>query len=332
LNHYLKNKTILVTGGTGSIGRRLVSKILEHQPQSIRILSRDEFKQFQFREQLGADRRVRFLIGDIRDKSRLSMAMEGVDYVFNAAALKQVPLCEFNPFEAVKTNVIGTQNIIEVAMEQRVEKVILISTDKVVNPINTMGTTKLLAERLMNTANNYKGPRPIVFSCVRFGNVAGSRGSVIPLFLTQLMRKQEITITEPEMTRFIMTIDKAVSLVLEAGELATHGETFILKMPCVKLGDLVEVINSTFAAHLGCTPTTVKVIGARSGEKMHEQLVFEHEIPFCSQTDSMLIVGYNKTGTSLDPAIYRSDAAPQLNHQQIHDLLVEINQSPMLLY
>ena len=182
----LKNKKFLVTGGTGSIGKALVKQILNFDPDSIRVLSRDEYSQYCFRRELDNNGKVRFLLGDIRDKERLRLAMDSVDYVFNAAALKQVPSCEFNPFEAVKTNVIGTQNIIEVAMETGVEKVILVSTDKVVNPINTMGTTKLLAEKLMRSANFYKGRRETVFSCVRFGNVLGTRGSVIPLFLSQL--------------------------------------------------------------------------------------------------------------------------------------------------
>lgn len=324
MGEYLRNKTVLVTGGTGSIGKALVKQILKFKPDSIRVLSRDEYSQYCFRRELKNDSKVRFLLGDIRDKERLRLAMDSVDYVFNAAALKQVPSCEFNPFEAVKTNVIGTQNIIEVSMETGVKKVILVSTDKVVNPINTMGTTKLLAEKLMRSANFYKGPRETVFSCVRFGNVLGTRGSVIPLFLSQLRSSGPITLTHNKMTRFVMTLPTAVHLVLKAGELAKDGETFILRMPAIRIMDLIEVLNGQYAKSFGLKPVKIAETGIREGEKVHEDLLFSHEVNYASLNDEMIVVGFSRLGTEISPSLYRSEFAPYLNHDQIFELLQQI--------
>ena len=321
---YLKGKTVLVTGGTGSIGKALVKDIMQCEPASIRVLSRDEYKQYCFRRELDSNVLVRFLLGDIRDIERLKLAMEGVDYVFNAAALKQVPSCEFNPFEAVKTNVIGTQNIIESAMEKGVEKVILVSTDKVVNPINTMGTTKLLAEKLMRTANFYKGPRKTIFSCVRFGNVLGTRGSVIPLFLSQLRAGEPMTLTHKDMTRFVMSLKKAVHLVLKAGELSTEGETFILKMPAIRVLDLVETLNTSYAEQKQLEPVEIKMTGIREGEKLHEDLLFENEVSYCVEESDMLKVGYRRLETAIDRSVYKSEFANYLNSEQILDILLEL--------
>lgn len=321
---YLKGKTVLVTGGTGSIGKALVKEIIRCEPASIRVLSRDEYKQYCFRKELGVGSPVRFLLGDIRDRERLRLAMEEVDYVFNAAALKQVPSCEFNPFEAVKTNVLGTQLIIEVAMEKSVEKVILVSTDKVVNPINTMGTTKLLAEKLMRTANFYKGPRKTVFSCVRFGNVLGTRGSVIPLFLSQLKSGKPITLTDKRMTRFVMTLDRAVHLVLKAGEKASEGETFILKMPAIRIEDIVDVLNDSYAKQAGLAAVPVQELGIREGEKLHEDLLFSHEVQYAREEEEMLVVGYNKGQESVSREIYQSEHANYLQADSILKLLLEI--------
>ena len=324
MGEYLRNKTVLVTGGTGSIGKALVKQILNFSPDSIRVLSRDEYSQYCFRRELSNNHKVRFLLGDIRDKERLRLAMDSVDYVFNAAALKQVPSCEFNPFEAVKTNVIGTQNIIEVAMETGVEKVILVSTDKVVNPINTMGTTKLLAEKLMRSANFYKGRRETVFSCVRFGNVLGTRGSVIPLFLSQLKNSNPITLTHHKMTRFVMTLQKAVHLVLKAGELAKDGETFILRMPAIRILDLVEVLNGVYAQRHGWEAVKIAETGIREGEKMHEDLLFSHEVNYASLNEEMIVVGFNRLRTEISQSLYRSEFAPYLAQSEIFNLLQEI--------
>ena len=223
MQNIFKNKTIIVTGGVGSIGSEIVRQLLKYSPKQIRIFDNRETELFHMQHEL-KDIRLRFLLGDIRDKERLIMAMENVDIVFHAAALKHVPSCEYNPFEAVKTNVYGTQNIIDAALAANVKKVVNISTDKVTNTINTMGATKLLAERLISSAQYFKGNKRTIFSSVRFGNVIGSRGSVIDLFKKQIENGSSITITDPNMTRFIMSLRQAVQLVLETANEMQGGE------------------------------------------------------------------------------------------------------------
>src|SRR4030042_3273823 len=224
LKEAFKNKKILVTGGTGCIGSEIVKNLLKYSPAVVRVFSNDEDNTFRMKQELGDEEKIRFLMGDIRDKERLLLVMENIDIVYHAAALKHVPLCEYNPFEAIKTNVVGTQNVIDAALNSGVEKVISISTDKAVNPVNTMGATKLLSEKLIIDANYYKGVRKTVFSCVRFGNVLFSRGSVIPLFEEQIRQKKPITITDPEMTRFMMSLSDTIELVFKATLLAKGGE------------------------------------------------------------------------------------------------------------
>jgi FlaA1/EpsC-like NDP-sugar epimerase len=243
-------------------------------------------------QELEGRKNVRFLIGDIRDRERLDLAMEDIDLVYHAAALKHVPLCEYNPFEAIKTNVLGTQNVIKAAFRNDVEKVINISTDKAVNPANTMGATKLLAEKLMIDANEGKGRKRTVFSSVRFGNVLFSRGSVIPLFEEQIRTKKSITITHEKMTRFVMSLSNTIDLVFRATVMAKGGEIFILKMPVVKLGDLAEVVIETYAEKYGFRKQEIekKTIGLRPGEKMFEDLMTEKEAEMAFETEDMLII------------------------------------------
>lgn len=326
-DNYLAGKTVLVTGGTGTIGRALVQEIIRHQPRTVRVFSRDEFKQYHFSNYLNGIGNVRFLLGDIRDKSRLSLAMEDVDYVFNAAALKQIPSCEYNPFEAVKTNVIGTQNIIECAMEHNVEKVVLISTDKVVNPYNTMGSTKLVAEKLMATANRYKGAKRTIFTCVRFGNVLGSRGSVVPLLIDQLKCGKKLPLTHHDMTRFIMTVERAVFLVLQAVKRAQNGEIFILKMPVVRISDVFEVVNGEYAKLKGYQPCPVVEVGVRPGEKLYEELLSEHEIPFCCEEDDMFVIDEIRKDVEIDKSKYHSAFASPLNKDEILQMLLQLDES-----
>jgi len=280
-----KDRNILVTGGTGSIGSEIVRKVLQYAPKVIRVFSNDENGLFNLEQELQGYSNLRFLVGDVRDKERLKMAVENIDFIFHAAALKHVPLCEYNPFEAVATNVIGTQNLIDVVTEA--EKVITISTDKAVNPVNVMGATKLLAERLTICADYYK--RKTVLSCVRFGNVLGSSGSVIPLFKKQIEKGGPITVTEPNMTRFVMSISRAVDLVLEATKMAQGGEIFIFKMPSVRMSDLTEVAIEEIAPKYGYNPKDIKinVIGKRAGEKRHEELMTEEEAMYAFETDEM---------------------------------------------
>lgn len=292
LGNTFKDKKILVTGGTGCIGSEIVKNLLKYKPNVVRIFSNDEDNTFKMLQELPDGKNTRFLIGDIRDKERLILAMEDIDIVYHAAALKHVPLCEYNPFEAIKTNVLGTQNVIEAALNTGVKKVINISTDKAVNPVNTMGATKLLAEKLMTDANFYKGPSKTIFSCVRFGNVLFSRGSVVPLFEQQIKDKKMVTMTDPKMTRFMMSIDNTIDLVFKATLMAKGGEIFILKMPVVKLGDLTDVVIKKYSEKYGYKLNQIKkhTIGSRPGEKMYEELMTETEAKKAFETDDMLII------------------------------------------
>ena len=273
------DQTVLVTGGTGSIGSVIVEQLLGMQPRAVRVFSRDDTKQFDLAQLLGSQPALRMLIGDVRSESRLRRAMSGVDIVFHAAALKHVPASEFNPFEATETNVRGTQNIVEAAIDAGVDRVLTISTDKAVNPVNVMGATKLLAERLMTAAEGYKGSASTRFAAVRFGNVIGSRGSIIPLVRHQVAAGGPVTITDPEMTRYIMPIGDAVALCFEAMRRMNGGEIFILKMPRVRIGDLVEVLIEAYAPAAGRRPSDIEIqiIGARRGEKVHEHLMTSDE-------------------------------------------------------
>ena len=288
---FYHGKRILVTGGVGSIGSHLVREIFKYEPENIRVFDNNESGLFDLEQELNSVK-IRPLIGDIRDKERLTMAMEGVDIVFHAAALKHVPLCEFNPFDAVKTNVIGTQNVLEGAYAQGVQKVITISTDKAVNPSNVMGATKLLSERLTISANSYRGKKRTIFSCVRFGNVLNSRGSVVPLFVKQIQKGGPITVTHPDMRRFFMDIPSATHFILTAGILSCGNEIFILKMPAIRIMDLAEVMRAKFAPHYGFEPEDIPitVVGVRGGEKIDELLMTRDETTYAYENDEMYMV------------------------------------------
>lgn len=316
-----KNKKILVTGGTGFIGSELVRSLLKYKPKVIRIFSNDEDAAFKMGEEIGRGDNKRFLVGDVRDKERLIRAMEDIDIVYHAAALKHVPLCEYNPFEAIKTNVLGTQNVINSALENGVSKVINISTDKAVNPTNTMGATKLLAEKLIIDANFYKGKSKTIFSCVRFGNVSFSRGSVIPLFEEQIKKKKMITITNPDMTRFMMYMSNTIDLVFKATLIAKGGEIFILKMPAIKLSDLADVAIGIYADKYGYKKEEIKKenIGLRAGEKMFEELMTETEAEKAFEMDDLLIIppqvkltGVDQKGMDLTASDYKNARKCQL--------------------
>jgi len=289
-----KKKKILITGGTGSLGKELVWYLLKNeQPETVRIFDVDETEQFEFQHELkGYEDTVRFLLGDVRDKERLDRAVEDVDVIFHIAALKHVMACEYNPFEAVKTNILGMQNVIDVAIDNNVGKVIFTSSDKAVNPSNTMGATKLLAEKLVTAANIYKGGRDCVFSSVRFGNVMGSRGSVIPLFENQIKAGGSVTITDPTMTRFMMSMSQAIELVLKSVDMAQGGEVFIFKMSTVNISDLAEVLIEGLAPRYGYSPKDidVKVIGTIPGEKMYEELMTENEATRSLEREDMFII------------------------------------------
>ncbi|OPG94967.1 hypothetical protein B2I21_29030 [Chryseobacterium mucoviscidosis] len=294
-----KGKKILIIGGTGTIGSHLVRRLLEDEPDVIRIFSRDEHKQYEMAIELQAfSQKLRFLIGDVRDQKRLSRAMEGIDYVFHLAAMKHVPSCEYNPFEAVQTNVIGTQNVIQAALENNVTKVLFTSTDKAISPTNTYGATKLTAERLISAAEYQKGSKKTVFSSVRFGNVMGSRGSVIPLFKKQILENRKITITDPDMLRYMMTPSQAIDLILRANERAIGGEVFVLKMPVIRIGDLAEILIDVVSKsyHIDANIETY-YIGLRPGEKRYEELMTLDEYAIAEEKEDMFVI----------PAFYHSD-------------------------
>jgi len=262
-----QKQSILLTGGTGSFGKHFCKVMLEkYHPKVIRIYSRDELKQHEMRQTFGDDV-IRYFIGDVRDADRLRRAMEGIDIVIHAAALKQVPSCEYNPFEAVKTNVYGAQNVIDAAIDTGVKKVVALSTDKAVNPVNLYGATKLCADKIFIQGNAYSGSRGTHFSCVRYGNVIGSRGSVIPLFREQ-KKTGKITITDERMTRFWLTLDQAVELVVNALCHMQGGEIFVPKIPSMKIMDLAKAV---------APECKMEAIGIRPGEKLHEALIMEEE-------------------------------------------------------
>jgi len=267
----LNGKTVLITGGTGSFGRRFTARICAgYKPRKIIIYSRDEYKQFQMRQAYKKyDTLLRYFIGDVRDKERLYRAFDQVDYVIHAAALKQVPICEYNPFEAVRTNINGAQNIIDAAIDRKIPKVIALSTDKAVNPINLYGATKLASDKIFISANAYGTLSHTVFSVVRYGNVAGSRGSVIPYFKMLIDQGQKVLpITDMRMTRFWITLDEAVDLVFKALETGKGGEIFVSKIPSFKVADLA----------LAMLPgAQLKQVGIREGEKLHEVMITEYD-------------------------------------------------------
>jgi UDP-N-acetylglucosamine 4,6-dehydratase len=274
-------ESILVTGGTGSFGKKFVEIMLrDYQPQRLKVFSRDELKQHEMRTSGFDHPSLRYFIGDVRDVERLKRALEGVTVVVHAAALKQVPACEYNPFEAIQTNIMGGRNVIDAALDQGVRRILALSTDKAVNPINLYGATKLCAEKVFVQANAYAGARNTRFSCARYGNVVGSRGSVIPIFLEQ-RRRGKITITDPRMTRFWLTLEQGVKFVIRCLEQMHGGEIFVPKIPSMRLLDLAETVAP------GCE---VEYIGIRPGEKLHEVLVSEDESRQTVEAEDMYVI------------------------------------------
>lgn len=285
------NKKILITGGTGTIGYHLTKQLLKHEPSVIRIFSRDEYKQYEMSQDFHEhSSRMRYLIGDVRDQQRLLRALEDIDYVFHLAAMKHVPFCEYNPFEAVQTNVIGTQNVIQASIQAGVKKVLFTSSDKAISPTNTYGATKLMAERLISAAEYQKGPKATTFSSVRFGNVMGSRGSVIPLFKKQILEQGKVTVTDPEMLRYMMTPTQAIGLILKANEMANGGEVFVLKMPVVRLGDLVDTMIELLIVKDNRKNIIKLITGLRQGEKMYEEIMTVDEKMISTEMDEMFVI------------------------------------------
>lgn len=291
----LNNKTILITGGTGSFGKKFLEMIFaKYNPKKVIIYSRDEFKQSVMKSEYTGKvdmSKVRFFIGDVRDKERLYRAFEGVDYVIHAAAMKQVPTCEYNPMEAIKTNIHGAQNVIDAALDKGVKKVVALSTDKAVNPINLYGGTKLVSDKLFIAANAYSGDSGTIFSVVRYGNVAGSRGSVIPIFQRILDKgEKELPITDLRMTRFWITLEQGVQLVFKALEESKGGETYISKIPSFHIGDLAKAM---------CADAVIQEIGIREGEKLHEVMVTKDDSRLTYEYDKHYIIYPNFTWHNL---------------------------------
>jgi UDP-N-acetylglucosamine 4,6-dehydratase len=330
--HWLDGKAVLVTGGTGSFGRRFVETVLrDYNVARLVVFSRDEAKQEDMRTKYHlTDPRIRYFIGDIRDRDRLYRALSGIDAVVHAAALKQVPALEYNPMEAVKTNVDGSENLINAAIDRGVKKVIALSTDKAVNPINLYGATKLVAEKLFTQGNIYADVQGTKLACTRYGNVIGSRGSVIPLFIRQ-REKGVITVTDERMTRYWLTLDQGVKFVIRCLEQMAGGEVFVPKLPSMRMKDVATAIAP------GCR---IENIGIRAGEKLHEVLVSRNESTYAYELDDMFVIEpvifYRKpadwpwsTHKRMEPGTkYASDTNPQwLSNEQLMALVKDFEQT-----
>lgn len=323
-----KDKILLITGGTGSFGNAVLNRFLNTDIKEIRIFSRDEKKQHDMRVEMN-NPKIKFHIGDVRDYSSLVAAFDGVDYVFHAAALKQVPSCEFYPIEAVKTNVLGTENVLNAAIQQRVKKVICLSTDKAVYPINAMGMSKAIMEKIMVAKSRISGSTILVGT--RYGNVMASRGSVIPLFLEQIIKKQPITVTDPRMTRFMMTLSDAVELVLYAFENGKSGDIFVQKSPASTIAELAAAMKKIYKSDV-----EVKVIGTRHAEKLYETLLAREELAVADDLGNYYRVSadnrdlnYNKYFTEGEEKIatlddYHSHNTRRLSEQELIQLLNKI--------
>jgi UDP-N-acetylglucosamine 4,6-dehydratase len=322
---------LMITGGTGSFGQTMLDRFLNTGVREIRVFSRDEKKQEDLRIALNNEK-LRFYIGDVRDPDSLRAAMKGVDYVFHAAALKQVPSCEFYPMEAVKTNVIGTENVLKTAAECGVQRVVVLSTDKAVYPINAMGISKAMAEKVMVASARAQRPGETVFCATRYGNVMASRGSVIPLFVSQIKSGKPITVTDPNMTRFLMSLEDSVDLVLHAFQHGQQGDIFVQKAPASTVADLAVALKEIFASE-----TTIKIIGTRHGEKLYESLISREEMAHVQDLDNYYRIpadnrdlNYAKYFSEGDLDIsllddYTSHNTRRLNVDQIKQLLLGLD-------
>ena len=326
LNEF-KGKNVLITGGTGSIGIGLIKEIIKYKPRAIRIFTNDENSIFETRRIVGDNSIFTFMMGDVRDRDRLNLAIRNADIVFHAAAMKHVDICEQNPFDAVKTNVIGTSNILEAALLEDVSKFILISTDKATNPTSTLGASKLLAERLTAKASSYRGRGKTTFATVRFGNVIGSRGSVFQIFLEQIRKGLPITVTDKRMTRFIMSIPEAASLILKITHIAKDGEIFILKMPSVRITDLALGISHVYSKQYNVNMKKlppVKISTAREGERFHEYLISPSEIPFCHDLGNMYKISRDTNKKKISVDAFSSETAPKISQEKLHKVISEL--------
>ena len=322
-----QNKTILVTGGTGSIGLGLIKQLIKCKPKHIRIFSNDENSIVEIKELIGENKMFQFMVGDVRDKDRLRLAIRNVDIVFHAAAMKHIDICEQIPFDAVKTNVVGTSNILEVAIIENVSKFIFISTDKATNPTSTLGGSKLLAERLTSDASAYVGTGKTKFAIVRFGNVIGSRGSVFQIFQKQIVNGQPLTITDARMTRFIMSISEAAMMILKVTHKAKDGEIFILKMPSVRIEDLAVGMLKVFKKRFtkSSISSKIKISKSRERERFHEFLVTNEEIPYCYDIGDMYkITRTENKNRKINVKEFSSESATRINEKHLHKIINEL--------
>jgi len=326
-----KNKILLITGGTGSFGNAVLRRFLDTEIKEIRIFSRDEKKQDDMRKQYN-NPKLKFYLGDVRDVNSIIDAIRGVDFVFHAAALKQVPSCEFHPMQAVQTNVIGTENVLNVAINAKVKKVIVLSTDKAVYPINAMGVSKAMMERVAVAKSRNLNQDSTIISCTRYGNVMASRGSVIPLFIEQIKNNKEITITDPAMTRFMMSLDEAVELVLFAFEHGVSGDIFVQKSPA----STIELLAQTLVNIFGKPYHKIGIIGTRHGEKLYETLLTREEMVSAIDMDGYYRIpadtrdlNYNKfveDGKEVvtEAGEYHSHNTHRLDGKELHDMLMNL--------
>ena len=326
-----KNSTILITGGTGSFGRAFLNKLIDSKVKEIRIFSRDEKKQDDMRKEYKNDK-LNFVIGDVRDPISCNQVTKGVDYIFHAAALKQVPSCEFYPIEAVKTNVLGTENILNSAISNKVKKIICLSTDKAVYPINAMGVSKALMEKIVIAKARMHSDSNTIICLTRYGNVMGSRGSVIPLFVQQIEQQNPLTVTDPKMTRFLMTLDDAVDLVLFAFENGLNGDIFVQKSPASDIQTLVNAVKK----YLNVENYSVETIGTRHGEKLHETLLSREEFAIAEDLNNFYKISpdlrnlnyekFYESGVRIDSnEDYNSSNTRQLKEKEIISLLEKIS-------
>lgn len=299
------DSVLMITGGTGSFGNQVLRRFLATDVREIRIFSRDEKKQEEMRIALN-NRRLKFYIGDVRSYDSIHQAMKGVDYVFHAAALKQVPSCEFYPLEAVRTNVFGAENVMSAAIANGVKRVILLSTDKAVYPVNAMGLSKALMEKAMVAKARMQDEGETVFCATRYGNVMGSRGSVIPLFITQLKEGKPLTVTDPKMTRFMMSLDESVDLVLHAFQYGIQGDIFVQKAPAATLGDVAQALREIFARD-----NPIRIIGTRHGEKLYESLISREEMARAEATDGYFRIPADDR--DLNYSLYFSDGEERIS-------------------
>jgi len=336
MKNYWTGKKILITGACGTVGGELIRQLLPKDPEEIVGIDNNESELFFIDQKYKSSKNVRFYLCDIKNKDQLGRLMEGVDIVLHAAARKHVIINEISPSEAIFTNIVGTQNVIEAALDAKVRKVIFTSSDKAVNPTNVMGTSKLMGERLMTAANAATRGQYPIFASTRFGNVLGSNGSVIPIFKRQIENAQSITLTDPEMSRFVMTIDEAASLVLESVELAMGGEVFVTKMPIIRIEDLAHAMIDIYKDRGINHDTQIKIIGAKAGEKMYEELINDEEIRRTVEIEDFFAVlpafksiyeeiEYDFNGAKQKPAdrVYRSDLEKSMSVVELKAYLLE---------